>query len=84
MFNENMIDKKTAIMRVNPKWRSMEEDEEEAKKLNEQAIAFAFGLVVLPLMSFVVYLNIWRVTNNNGQQHKNLRTDGERPLEDLH
>ena len=43
---------------VNPKWRSMEEDEEEAKKLNEQAIAFAFGLVVLPLMSFVVYLNI--------------------------
>ena len=43
---------------VNPKWRSMEEDEEEAKKLNEQAIAFAFGLVVLPLMSFVAYLNI--------------------------
>ena len=43
---------------VNPKWRSMEEDEEEAKKLNEQAIAFAFGLVSLPLMSFVVYLNI--------------------------
>jgi len=43
---------------VNPKWRSREEDDEEAKKLNEQAIMFVFGLVVLPLMSFVAYLNI--------------------------
>jgi hypothetical protein len=43
---------------VNPKWRSREEDDEEAKKLNEQAIMFVFGLVFLPLMSFVAYLNI--------------------------
>jgi len=43
---------------VNPKWRSREEDDEEAKKLNEQAIIFVFGLVFLPLMSFVAYLNI--------------------------
>ena len=43
---------------VNPKWRSREEDDEEAKKLNEQAIMFVFGLVVLPLISFIAYLNI--------------------------
>ena len=43
---------------VNPKWRSREEDDEEAKKLNEQAIIFVFGLVVLPLISFIAYLNI--------------------------
>ena len=43
---------------VNPKWRSREEDVEEAKKLNEQAIMFVFGLVVLPLISFIAYLNI--------------------------
>ena len=43
---------------VNPKWRSREEDVEEAKKLNEQAIMFVFGLVGLPLISFIAYLNI--------------------------
>tara|TARA_B110000483_G_scaffold209677_1_gene256152 strand:- start:7098 stop:8657 length:1560 start_codon:yes stop_codon:yes gene_type:complete len=43
---------------VNPKWRSREEDDEEAKKLNEQAIMFVFGLVGLPLISFIAYLNI--------------------------
>ena len=43
---------------TNPKWRSKEEDEEESRKLNQQAVAFVLGMVVLPLASFVAYLEL--------------------------